>query len=88
MKIKAYYSGTAETDLGDGTIFVEVGDEDYAVRQVGLLDGHWYWAEESNQSDERFFLADQPIYPSDIPECKTVTPEEFEKYWIKAKGVV
>lgn len=84
----SYYMGAAETDFGDGTIFVELDKDKYAIRQIGLFNGHWYWAELSTQSDDRFFLADQPIDPNDIPECKSLTKDEFEKYWIEAKGVM
>lgn len=53
--MNSYYKGAAETDFGNGTIFVEVGNDGYAARQIGLFDGKWYWAEQSDQSDDNFF---------------------------------
>lgn len=82
----SYYKGDAETDFGDGTIFVELDDDGYATRQIGLFNGNWYWAEQSAQSDDNFFLADQPINPDDIPTCQALAKEEFEKKWMEAKG--
>jgi len=84
-KSARYFKHRAESDLGDGEIFLEVvGDE--VVRQVEIYGSKLIWCDGFGQSDERFMLADQPFSSLGLTSADEVSVSDFEHVWLKAKA--
>ncbi|MET4617275.1 hypothetical protein [Stenotrophomonas sp. HMWF003] len=82
---KQYFKHWAESDLGQGNVYIEaVGD--VIVRQVEVYRSVTTWADKHGQSDERFLLADQPLSWFDLDSDDGITATEFEAAWKKAKA--
>ncbi|UNP29290.1 hypothetical protein [Lysobacter gummosus] len=82
MNIK-YYKHWADSDLGEGTAYMEVAD-DLVVRQVEIYGPTIVWSDRVGQSDDRFVIADQPVSSLDLGPEHEIEPSEFAEVWRKA----
>ena len=81
-----YYKHWAESELGEGTAFIEAVD-DVIVRQVEVYGSTFIWCDHFGQSNPRFMLADQPISAIGLTSEHEISAAEFEDMWKKAKAI-
>lgn len=80
-----YYRRSAESELGEGTVYLEVADE-YVVRQVEKYGDEYFWSTADAAKDARFLIADQSLDVLDLDPSHEVTRKEFERLWREAGG--
>lgn len=79
-----YYKHWAESELGEGSAFMEVVDDE-VKRQVEVYGESLIWCDETGQSDDRFMLADQPASVMGFEPEHEIAAAEFEEAWRKAR---
>jgi hypothetical protein len=77
--MKRYFKHDAESELGEGTAYLEITD-DWPSRQVEVYGQDWFWGDETR----RDFLADQPFGALELGEEHEISAEEFEMVWMEA----
>lgn len=85
MSSKLYYKHAAESDLGEGEVFLEAIDGIF-TRQVEIYGDKIVWCDQQGQSDDRFMLADQPLNPGDFEDEDLMSSADFEDLWREAKS--
>ncbi|MEZ6128791.1 MAG: hypothetical protein R3C59_08925 [Planctomycetaceae bacterium] len=89
MLAAKYFKLHSDTSDGEGVFYYEVkGGE--IVRQVCVVHGELYWADENEEADEDYGFPDQPQFvEAEIPDyagLEVVTGREFEALWGRAKS--
>ena len=78
--MKRYYKHEAESDLGEGTAYMEITD-DWPSRQVEVYGDQWRWGD----SDHNEHLADQPFEVLELGDEHLISEREFEAVWQEAQ---
>ena len=78
--MKRYYKHEAESDLGEGTAYMEITDG-WPSRQVEVYGDEWRWGDDDH--DEH--LADQPFDVLELSDEHSISEEEFEQVWREAQ---
>lgn len=77
--MKKYFKHWAESDLGEGTAYIEVTD-DWPSRQVEVYEDQWRGADEKRNE----WLADQPLDELGLEPANEMSAAEFESIWQEA----
>jgi hypothetical protein len=77
--MKQYYQRDAESDLGEGVVYLEVTDE-WPTRQVEIYGDTWRWADEKHNE----WLADQPLHVLGLDTADQIASDKFEQVWREA----
>ncbi|MFT3914783.1 MAG: hypothetical protein QM704_11875 [Anaeromyxobacteraceae bacterium] len=77
--MKRYFRRDAESDLGEGTVYLEVTDG-LPSRQAEVYGGEWRWGDAGHPAH----LADQPLEALGLESEHAITAEEFELAWRQA----
>lgn len=93
MQAKKYYRLQGETEDGeDGLYHYEVKDG-IIVRQICIVNGIIYWADEDDEANDKYGFTDQPeIDESELAELpeymklESISLAEFEELWAKGKS--
>lgn len=77
--MKKYFKRDAESDLGEGTAYLEVTDG-WPSRQVEIYGQSWRWGNAAHPE----YLADQPLDALELGEEHAISQDEFERMWTNA----
>ncbi len=80
-----YYKHKAESELGEGLIYLEIDENGYVNRQVEIYGTYIFWADAKDQKDDRFIVADQKIDVSCFNVTNKINREKFDRLWKDAK---
>jgi len=89
MQINQYYRLVDDLVDDEGVVYYEVSDNQI-IRQVILVHGRIYWADENDEAEEAYGFPDHlEFIESEIPEfccLETLSASEFEVLWEQGKA--
>ncbi|MDI1447603.1 hypothetical protein [Polyangium sp. 6x1] len=77
--MKQYFKHYAESELGEGTAYMEITDG-WPSRQIEVYGETWRWGDDAHNKH----LADQPFEVLELGEEHEISVEEFERAWLEA----
>ena len=78
--MKSYYRYEGESDLGEGTVFIEVS-EGLVTRQVEVYGTVWLWGD----TYYNCHLAELPARELELSDDERISIREFEDVWTRAR---
>lgn len=90
MNEKQYFKLSGETEDGEEGLYHYEVEGGLIVRQVCVVDGKAYWADEQEEADDKYGFTDQPEFdPAELPEIvnlEAISKDEFDALWAKGKS--
>jgi hypothetical protein len=78
-KMSKYFKFPAESDLGEGSQYIEFNDQGWPVRQAECYEGRWFNSNQKyHQELDSIGLWDQRLTESGIKLGEVIDDQEFE----------
>ncbi len=90
MNEKQHFKLTGETEDGKQGLYHYEVERGLIVRQVCVVGGKAYWADEQEEAADEYGFPDQPEFdPAELPDfvnLERISKDEFDTMWAKGKS--